>query len=68
MSDSKVCISEIIIADVNSARVFLSNGCELVGLNHIACEVNLDGLPKFQIGGHIFAAGEAVKLTGGKNE
>lgn len=68
MSDDKVCISEITITDVNNARVFLSNGCELVGLTHIACDVKLDGLPAFQIGGHIYTAGGAVKLTGGKDE
>ena len=68
MSDSKVSISEITITDESNARVYLSNGCELVGLTHIACDVNIDGLPAFQIGGHIYAAGGAVKLTGGRDE
>lgn len=68
MSDDKVCVSEIIITDEGNARVFLSNGCELVGLTHIACEVESGGLPAFQIDGYIYAAGGLVKMTGGKDE
>lgn len=68
MSDDKVCVSEIIITDESNARVFLSNGCELVGLTHIACEVKSDELPAFQIDGYIYAAGGTVKLAGGKDE
>lgn len=68
MSDDKVCISEITITDESNARVFLSNGCELVGLTDIACDVKLDGLPAFQIGGHIYAEGCGLKLTGGKDD
>ena len=68
MSDDKVCVSEITITDESKARVYLSNGCELVGLTYIAFEVKPDGLPAFQIGGHIYAAGGAVKLTGGKHD
>ena len=61
--DDKVYISEITITDVSNARVFLSNGCELVGLTRIACDVKLDGIKSFQIGGYICPVKQAYETV-----